>query len=141
MNTTTAITLNDRFSMIKKQPSNTSIPEQRGRSRSRSRTRGAQKQPQPDLRGSRRNQMLLNKLERQHKLRMALKLKNVSLIVVLELSSLNFPFPRLQKSLIASRGRNQALKTRNNFKRAAVIKKAFNTQKLRRSNSLTRFIP
>jgi len=79
MNTTTAITLNDRFSMIKKQPSNTSIPEQRGRSRSRSRTRGAQKQPQPDLRGSRRNQMLLNKLERQHKLRMALKLKNVSI--------------------------------------------------------------
>lgn len=77
MNTTTAITLNDRFSMIKKQPSNTSIPEQRGRSRSRSRTRGGQKQ-QADLRGSRRNQMLLNKLERQHKLRMALKLKNVS---------------------------------------------------------------
>lgn len=79
MNTTTAITLNDRFSMIKKQPSNTSIPEQRGRSRSRSRTRGTQK-PQADLQGSRRNQMLLNKLERQHKLRMALKLKNVNIL-------------------------------------------------------------
>lgn len=74
MNTSTAITLNDRFSMIKKQPSNTSIPEQRARSRSRNR-----QQPQsPELRGSRRNQALLNKLERQHKLRVALKLKNVN---------------------------------------------------------------
>lgn len=42
---------------------------------------------------------------------------------------------------MASRGRVQTLRNRNNFKRAAVIKQALNTQRLRRSNSLTRFIP
>lgn len=90
MNTTTAITLNDRFSMIKKQPSQTTlgggggvvgaanVGVVRGRSRSRSRSRGPPKRQSADqLRGSRRNQMLLNQLERQHKLRVAMKLKNV----------------------------------------------------------------
>lgn len=77
MNSTTAITLNDRFSLIKK-PSQTNMAG-RGRSRSRSREpRQRQRQQRGvDLRGSQRNRALLDKLERQHKMRMALKLKNV----------------------------------------------------------------
>lgn len=79
MNSTTAITLNDRFSMIKK-PSQTQITRGRSRSRSREpRQRQMQQRQQRgvDLRGSQRNRALLDKLEQQHKLRMALKLKNV----------------------------------------------------------------
>lgn len=38
-------------------------------------------------------------------------------------------------------GRMQGQIIRNNFKRAATIKKAFNNQKMRRANSLTKFIP
>lgn len=74
MNNTTTITLNDRFSMFK---SNGSQPQgqQKGRPRSRSRSRG-QQQPAA-LRGSTQNRKLLNQLEKQHKMRMALKLKNV----------------------------------------------------------------
>lgn len=78
MNSTTAITLNDRFSLIKK-PSQTRVAQGRSRSRSRE-PRQRQRQQQQrgvDLRGSHRNQALLNQLERQHKMRMALKLKNV----------------------------------------------------------------
>lgn len=74
MNSTTAITLNDRFSMIKK-PSQTNLA--RGRSRSRSREPRQRQQRGVDLRGSQRNRALLDKLERQHKMRIALKLKNV----------------------------------------------------------------
>lgn len=75
---TTAITLNDRFSMIKT-PSQTRIA--RGRSRSRSRGPSQPRQPRQQkgatLRGSQQNRQLLGQLERQHKMRMALKLKNV----------------------------------------------------------------
>lgn len=75
MNTTTTITLNDRFSMIKKSNGfQQQQPQHRGRSRSRSRSR----QQPLELRGSRRNQRLLTQLEKQHKMRLALKLKNVS---------------------------------------------------------------
>ena len=75
---TTAITLNDRFSMIKT-PSQTRIqPNARGRSRSRSRGPSTPRQQKgATLRGSQQNRQLLNQLERQHKMRMALKLKNV----------------------------------------------------------------
>lgn len=76
MNTTTTITLNDRFSMIKKSNGFPQQP-QRGRSRSQSRNR-QQQQQQQELRGSRRNRKLLDQLEKQHKMRLALKLKNVS---------------------------------------------------------------
>lgn len=85
MNTTTAITLNDRFSMIKT-PSQTRLNRggsqtrnSRGRSRSRSRGPSTPQRQQKEayLRGSRSNRLLLNQLERQHKMRMALKLKNV----------------------------------------------------------------
>ena len=69
MNNTTTITLNDRFSQIKKPQGNPQ--QQRGRSRSRSRG--------PNLQGSHRNRSLLDQLEKQHKMRMALKLKNVSM--------------------------------------------------------------
>lgn len=77
---TTAITLNDRFSMIKT-PSQTRIQSVAPRgSRSRSRSRGPstpRQQKGATLRGSQQNRQLLNQLERQHKMRMALKLKNV----------------------------------------------------------------
>lgn len=76
MMNTTAITLNDRFSMIKK-PSQTRIAA-RGRSRSRSRGPSAPRQQKGAvLRGSQENRQLLSQLERQHKMRLALKLKNV----------------------------------------------------------------
>lgn len=75
MNTTTAITLNDRFSMIKKQPSQNNVAGGNGRARSRSRSRNRR---QAELRGSRKSQLLLKQMERQHKMRVALKLKNVS---------------------------------------------------------------
>lgn len=75
MMNTTAITLNDRFSMIKT-PSQTRIA--RGRSRSRSRGPSQPRQQKgATLRGSQQNRQLLSQLERQHKMRMALKLKNV----------------------------------------------------------------
>lgn len=81
MNSTTAITLNDRFSMIKKpampQAPRVNRSQIRGRSRSRSRDPRAARQRSVDLRGSHRNQALLSQLERQHKMRIALKLKNV----------------------------------------------------------------
>lgn len=77
MNTTTAITLNDRFSMLKKAQSQSRLI--RGRSRSRSRSRGPSNQAGGDLRGSRRNRILLSQLERQHKMRIAMKLKNVKI--------------------------------------------------------------
>lgn len=53
--------------------------QQRGRTRSRSRSRGRpqQRQQSADLRGSQRNRKLLDQLEKQHKMRMAMKLKNV----------------------------------------------------------------
>lgn len=78
MNNSTTITLNDRFSMIK-----TNGATQGGRARSRSRSRGRPIQPrQPqtnvNLRGSTRNRKFLDQLEKQHKMRLALKLKNVS---------------------------------------------------------------
>jgi hypothetical protein len=64
----TAITLNDRFALIKKS-SNTSMPA-RNNSRARS--------PAPNkMKGSRRNLMLLKQLEKQHKIQLANKLKNV----------------------------------------------------------------
>lgn len=80
MNNSTTITLNDRFSMIKK-PNGFQQPQGgRGRSKSRSRGRSQQQQKQPvGLHGSRRNQKLLDQLEKQHKMRLALKLKNVKL--------------------------------------------------------------
>lgn len=73
MNKTTTITLNDRFSMIK-QTSN----QPRGRSRSRSRSMNRRQPSDTQLRGSRKNQKLLDQLEKQHKMRLAMKLKNVS---------------------------------------------------------------
>jgi hypothetical protein len=74
MNKTTAITLNDRFSMIKQTGS-----QPRGdRSRSRSRSMNRRQPSDSQLRGSRRNQKLLDQLEKQHKMRLAMKLKNVS---------------------------------------------------------------
>jgi hypothetical protein len=81
MNTSTTLTLNDRFSMMK---SPLQMAPQPGRGRSRSRSRGRQQQQQirprgTDLRGSKRNQKLLTQLEKQHKMRLAMKLKNVSL--------------------------------------------------------------
>lgn len=76
MNNTTTITLNDRFSMIKK--TNGFPPQaQGGRARSRSRSRGRPQQTNVNLRGSTRNRKLLDQLEKQHKMRLALKLKNV----------------------------------------------------------------
>lgn len=75
MNTSTTLTLNDRFSMMKTM--NNGRPQQqpqRGRSRSRSRNQQANQ----ELRGSTRNRKLLDHLEKQHKMRLALKLKNVS---------------------------------------------------------------
>lgn len=71
MNNSTTLTLNDRFSMIK---TNTNGFPQRARSGSRSRGR----QQPANLRGSTRNRRLLDQLEKQHKMRLALKLKNVS---------------------------------------------------------------
>lgn len=73
MNNTTTITLNDRFSLMKK-PLGNAPQNQRGRSRSRS--RGRQTRP-ANLQGSRRNRTLLDALEKQHKMRVALKLKSV----------------------------------------------------------------
>lgn len=53
------------------------------RGRSRSRSRGRQQPPPPPqkasngrLQGSRRNQQLLNKLDKQHKMKLALNLKS-----------------------------------------------------------------
>lgn len=80
MNNSTTITLNDRFSMIKKPIGFQQVQQQpqRGRSRSRSRGRSQQQKKQPiGLHGSRRNQKLLDQLEKQHKMRLAMKLKNV----------------------------------------------------------------
>ncbi|KAG5679665.1 hypothetical protein PVAND_009220 [Polypedilum vanderplanki] len=119
MNTTTAITLNDRFSMIKKDPSQNSVNSKNGRARSRSRNRNRRSASQ--LRGSRKSQQLLKQMERQHKMRMALKLKN--------------------KSIVASRGRVQGQIRRNQNRLAGVIRKTLTPQMLKRSNSQTRFIP
>jgi hypothetical protein len=83
MNSSTAITLNDRFSLSMRKPQQqTQGMRSRSRSRSRSRpmtiNRGRGRQQQRDtLQGSQRNRALLSQLERQHKMRMALKLKNV----------------------------------------------------------------
>lgn len=83
MNNSTTITLNDRFSMIKKTNGFPPQPAQGASSRSRSRSRGTsrgrpQQQTNINLRGSTRNRKLLDQLEKQHKMRLALKLKNVS---------------------------------------------------------------
>jgi hypothetical protein len=76
MNKNTAITLNDRFSMLQKSEQ---VQGRRGRSRSRSRGRQQQRNSNGGgrLQGSRRNQALLDKLEKQHKMKLALNLKSV----------------------------------------------------------------
>jgi hypothetical protein len=94
MNSSTAITLNDRFSLSMKKPQQQQQQQTQGmRSRSRSRSRGpavngnrgrqtmnrGRSQQRDALRGSQRNRTLLSQLERQHKMRMALKLKNVTI--------------------------------------------------------------
>jgi len=122
MNNSTTLTLNDRFSMIKQ---TNGFPTQQGgrglASRSRSRSRGRQQQGNGNLRGSNRNRKLLDQLEKQHKMRLALKLKN--------------------KSILRSRGRAQGQIIRNNARRAGTIKKAVSARNLMRMNSLTTFVP
>lgn len=46
-----------------------------------------------------------------------------------------------QKSIVRSRGRMQGQIVRNGAKRATAIKKAVNVRNLKRSNSLTTFVP
>lgn len=84
MMNTTAITLNDRFSMIKT-PSQTRIARGRSRSRSRGPSQQPRQQKGASLRGSQQNRQLLSQLERQHKMRMALKLKNVRIFLLIDL--------------------------------------------------------
>lgn len=139
MNTTTTITLNDRFSMIKK---SNGFPPQAPRGRSRSQSRNRQQAPPPSLQGSRRNRQLLDQLEKQHKMRLALKLKNVSMISCrLGVHEYSNQFFNLQKSILRSRGRVQGQIIRSGVKRAAAIKKAVNVRNLKRANNLTTFIP
>lgn len=130
MNTTTAITLNDRFSLIKSP--NGAPNAQRGRSRSRSRSRATRPQ---QLRGSVQNRKLLDQLEKQHKMRLAMKLKNVSFgKPTLTLMTLKRCF--LQKSIIRSRGRAQGQIIRKQQQR--VLR---NPRNFKRANSLTTFVP
>jgi hypothetical protein len=147
----TAMTLNDRFTLIKTTsfPTQTQATGRRSRSRSRSRGRIPQQQAQQqkrggavDLRGSKRNQKLLTQLERQHKMRIALKLKNVSclqLIIVRETDDCY-----LQKSIMKTRGgvQGQAKIIRNRTTQAAAVKRAAKFRAaLNRSNSLTTYVP
>ena len=74
LNNSTRISLNDRFTIMKSVvPSSPS--QDRGRSRSRSRTRQTN-----TPRGSMTNCKLVEELDRKHKMRSALKLKNVILL-------------------------------------------------------------
>lgn len=82
MNKSTSITLNDRFTIISK-TIDVRPQTQPRRARSRSRSRGRQPQPQT-LQGSNQNRTFLNQLEKKHKMRLALKLKNVSQFLILK---------------------------------------------------------
>ncbi|CRK97714.1 CLUMA_CG011093, isoform A [Clunio marinus] len=119
MNTSTRLTLNDRFSMIKQ--GNGVLPkQQRGRSRSRSQTRRPSRQLSQG--GPRKNRQLLDQLEKQHKMRMAMKLKN--------------------KSIMRSRGRVQSQNRRRPANSLiATIKRKMVEDSLKRGSNLTTFVP
>jgi hypothetical protein len=146
MNNTTTISLNDRFSLIKK-PITSPQQQQPQRGRSRSRSRGRQQsQPKPaNLQGTRRNRVLLDQLEKQHKMRLAMKLKNVRkrsfMDISFAVSSIFRLFFHTQKSILTSRGRAQGQLIRTGARRAAAIKKAVNVRQLKRSNTLTTYVP
>lgn len=84
MNATTTLSLNDRFSMFKSS-NGASAPRARSRGRSSSRTRQPRGRPQQAARlgGSTRNRQLIDKMDKQHKMRLALKLKNVRTLLII----------------------------------------------------------